>query len=147
PAPALAASTADAAGCRSDPASKLAKIQRTGQHSFDAAPQRVIDPARNYTGAIQTSKGEIRVELAAKDVPNTVNNFVFLACSGYYDGLTFHRVETNFVIQGGDPKGNGSGGPGYSIPLEISKAWRHTAGALAMARATDPNSAGSQFYI
>src|SRR6185436_6689291 len=115
--------------------------------SYSSAPPAVIDSAKKYTGVIQTVKGEIRVDLAAKDVPKTTNNFVFLACEGFYDGLTFHRVEPNFVIQGGDPNGNGSGGPGYSIPLEISPAWRHTTGALAMARSSDPNSAGSQIYI
>jgi len=135
------------ASCGSGGSSGIGTIQRTGQRRFDAAPQRVIDPDKVYVAKMQTSKGEVDMLLAAKDVPNTVNNFVFLACDGFYDGLTFHRVEPNFVVQGGDPNGNGSGGPGYSIPLEISPKWRHDTGALAMARSSDPNSAGSQFYI
>lgn len=137
------------ARCGSGDAGGIGAIQRTGQRTFDAAPKMVIDAARTYTAKLVTNKGEVTLLLAAKDVPLTVNNFVFLACTGYYDGLTFHRVELNppFVIQGGDPNGNGSGGPGYRINLEISTRWRHDTGALAMARSSDPNSAGSQFYI
>lgn len=96
---------------------------------------------------ITTDKGVIIVELYGKDAPLTVANFVKLANARFYDGLTFHRVEPGFVIQGGDPDGNGSGGPGYSIKLEISPKLKHINGALAMARSNDPDSAGSQFYI
>src|SRR5690606_37348663 len=88
----------------------------------------------------------IELSLDAKAAPVTVNNFVFLARDRFYDGLTFHRVEAGFVIQGGDPAGDGSGGPGYSIPDEAS-ALRHVDGALAMAKSARPDSAGSQFYI
>jgi peptidylprolyl isomerase len=125
----------------------IAAIQRSGQRKFDAPPQMVIDPGKTYVAKMETDRGNVDLLLAAKDVPNTVNNFVFLACTGFYDGLTFHRVEPGFVVQGGDPNGNGSGGPGYQIKLEISQKWLHDTGALAMARSDNPDSAGSQFYI
>ncbi|MCD4813526.1 peptidylprolyl isomerase [bacterium] len=96
--------------------------------------------------AIQTGKGEIVFKFYPKDAPNTVANFTKLAQKGFYDGLTFHRVEPGFVIQGGDPKGDGTGGPGYTINAEFNKQ-SHITGAVAMARSMDPNSAGSQFYI
>ncbi len=106
----------------------------------------VIDPNKSYTAIIDTTKGQIVAELAAKDVPVTTNNFVFLSCSGFYDGLMWHRVVPGFVIQGGDPKGDGTGGPGYRINDEFSPNWKHGLGALAMANA-GPNTNGSQFYI
>ena len=90
--------------------------------------------------------GKIELELYPDVAPKTVENFITLANKGFYNGLTFHRVEPNFVIQGGDPAGNGTGGPGYTIPAEFNDK-PHVRGALAMARAADPNSAGSQFYI
>ena len=129
--------------------SKLASIPRSGEHNFKTAPERVIDPEKSYKAILQTSRGQITLELAAKDVPNTTNNFVFLACDGFYDGLIFHRVvltPTPFVIQGGDPRGDGTGGPGYVIPDEFNPNWKHIEGALAMANA-GPNTNGSQFYI
>lgn len=92
-----------------------------------------------------TEKGDLVLELFAKDVPVTVNNFVFLARQGYYDGCTFHRVIHGFMAQGGDPTGTGAGGPGYAIPNEITKH-KHIAGALSMANA-GPNTNGSQFFI
>jgi peptidyl-prolyl cis-trans isomerase B (cyclophilin B) len=95
---------------------------------------------------IKTDKGEIKGELYPDVAPNTVLNFVTLARDGFYDGLTFHRVEPGFVIQGGCPEGRGTGGPGYCIPAEFN-ATPHKLGALAMARAYDPDSAGSQFYV
>lgn len=96
----------------------------------------------------QTMSGELYPEIA----PKTVENFEKLANEGFYDGLTFHRVIPGFMIQGGDPKGNGTGGPGYSIPGEFNSNGfkndlKHTRGVLSMARAMDPNSAGSQFFI
>jgi cyclophilin family peptidyl-prolyl cis-trans isomerase len=133
-----------------NPDSRLASVPRSGQRSFSTAPERVIDPEKKYTAVMKTSKGEVRMELAAREIPGASNNFVFLACTGYYDGLTFHRVVLTpqpFVIQGGDPLGDGTGGPGYRIPDEFSPNWRHITGALAMARSSAPNSAGSQFYI
>ncbi|UCC89978.1 MAG: peptidylprolyl isomerase [Anaerolineales bacterium] len=110
----------------------------------------VIDPAKTYRATIQTSRGDIELVLDAVDAPQTVNNFVFLSCQGFYDGLTFHRYEPGFVIQGGDPLGLGNGGPGYVVPAEISLP--HIEGALAMARLPDQvnpqrDSSGSQFYI
>ena len=90
--------------------------------------------------------GEIMIEFFPEDAPRTVANFVTLTKKGFYNGLTFHRVEPNFVVQGGDPKGNGSGGPGYTIKAEFNKQ-KHVRGVLAMARSQSPDSAGSQFYI
>jgi peptidyl-prolyl cis-trans isomerase B (cyclophilin B) len=90
--------------------------------------------------------GEIKFDFFPDDAPKTVENFVTLARKGFYDGLTFHRVEPGFVVQGGDPQGNGMGGPGYKIKAEFNKQ-KHVRGAVAMARSSDPDSAGSQFYI
>jgi len=95
---------------------------------------------------IETEKGTIKFEMYPQDAPNTVANFIYLAKKGFYDGLTFHRVEPGFVIQGGDPNGNGTGGPGYHIKAEFNSR-KHLEGTVAMARADDPDSAGSQFYI
>ena len=96
---------------------------------------------------IETDKGIIKAELYTQDAPITAKNFIELANSGFYDGLAFHRYEPGFVIQGGDPNGDGTGGSPKKIPLEISKKLTHVKGALAMARTNDPNSASSQFYI
>ncbi len=94
---------------------------------------------------MNTNKGTIHLELFEKDAPNTVKNFSDLARKGYYDGLTFHRVIENFMIQGGCPDGTGSGGPGYKIDCEINSQ-KHTPGTLSMAHA-GPNTGGSQFFI
>ena len=88
----------------------------------------------------------IRIEFFPEDAPKTVENFVTLAKKGFYDGLTFHRVVPDFVVQGGCPKGNGTGGPGYQIKAEFNKQ-KHVRGSVAMARSQHPDSAGSQFYI
>jgi len=99
------------------------------------------------TGVITLENGnEIRLEFFAQDAPKTVENFLTLAKKGFYNGLTFHRVVPGFVVQGGCPKGSGTGGPGYTIPAEFN-ANKHVRGSLAMARSQDPDSAGSQFYI
>ena len=90
--------------------------------------------------------GEIRMEFYPQDAPKTVENFVGLAQKGFYDGLTFHRVVPGFVVQGGDPKGNGTGGPGYTVKAEFNTQ-KHVRGTLAMARSQHPDSAGCQFYI
>ena len=90
--------------------------------------------------------GDIVIEFYPEEAPKTVENFVTLAKKGFYDGVKFHRREEGFVIQGGDPKGDGTGGPGYTIKAEFNKQ-KHVRGAVAMARTQDPNSAGSQFYI
>lgn len=97
--------------------------------------------------SIETPRGTIRIRLYPEEAPKTVANFIKLANKGYYDGLRFHRVEPGFVIQGGDPNGDGTGGPGYTIPDEKNKKLKHVLGAVAMAKSTAPNSAGSQFYI
>ena len=96
---------------------------------------------------IETDRGTIKAELYADKAPITAKNFIDLTNSGFYNGLTFHRVEPGFVIQGGDPKGDGTGGSGKTIPLEINPDLKHVKGALGMARSQDPNSAESQFYI
>jgi peptidylprolyl isomerase len=110
------------------------------------APVTVIDPTRDYVATIATEKGDIRVQLNPQAAPVTVNSFVFLACSGFYDGVTFHRVIPGFVAQGGDPTGTGTGGPGYTIPDEFSDI-PFTQGTLGMAKTSAPNSGGSQFFI
>jgi peptidyl-prolyl cis-trans isomerase B (cyclophilin B) len=92
------------------------------------------------------SGGQIRVEFFPEDAPKTVENFITLTKKGYYNGLIFHRVVPGFVVQGGDPKGDGTGGPGYTIKAEFNKR-KHERGSLAMARSQHPDSAGSQFYI
>jgi cyclophilin family peptidyl-prolyl cis-trans isomerase len=117
---------------------------------YSAMPEMQIDPGKTYVATISTAKGDIVVQLDASAAPLTVNNFVFLAEQGFYDGLTFHRVEPGFVIQGGDPTGTGGGGPGYTVPAEIQLP--HVEGAIAMARRGDEvnptrASSGSQFYI
>lgn len=104
-----------------------------------------IDTAKSYTARLETSHGPIDVELFAADAPQTVNNFVSLARKGFYDGTRFHRIVKGFVVQGGDPTGTGSGGPGYSFPDEpVTRDYER--GTLAMANA-GPNTNGSQFFI
>ena len=99
------------------------------------------------TAVITLEKGgEIRLEFYPEDAPKTVENFVTLAKKGFYNGLNFHRVVPDFVVQGGCPKGNGTGGPGYTVKAEFNKH-KHLRGTVAMARSQDPDSAGSQFYI
>jgi peptidyl-prolyl cis-trans isomerase B (cyclophilin B) len=101
----------------------------------------------NRTAVLETVKGTIKFELHEKEAPITTKNFIDLTEKGFYNGLIFHRVEPGFVIQGGDPKGNGTGGSGKSIPLEIAPSLTHKKGAVGMARSQEPNSASSQFYI
>lgn len=96
---------------------------------------------------IATAKGDMTAELWDQEMPVTAGNFILLAEDGFFDGLTFHRVEPGFVIQGGDPNGDGSGGPGFTIPLETNKQRKHDLGVLSMARTSDPDSAGSQFFV
>jgi cyclophilin family peptidyl-prolyl cis-trans isomerase/Tfp pilus assembly protein PilF len=132
-------------------AGDLMPAQRANMYS--APPPMSIDPAKSYRATLETVKGNIVVDLAAADAPQTVNNFVFLSGEGFYDGLTFHRVENSpgfSLIQGGDPAGTGRGGPGYTVPAEIGLP--HDEGAIATARLGDqvnPSraSSGSQFYI
>ena len=106
-----------------------------------------IDTNKSYTATFDTSRGSISVELFAKDAPNTVNNFVFLAREGFYDGTVFHRVIADFMIQGGDPTGTGAGGPGYTIDCELTGDNQyHDRGVLSMAH-RGRNTGGSQFFI
>ena len=114
---------------------------------YNAPPALTIDTARTYSATFDTSRGRIVVELFTKDAPKTVNNFVFLAREGFYDGTVFHRVIPDFMIQGGDPTGTGRGGPGYKFEDETgNNPNRHARGVLSMANA-GPNTNGSQFFI
>lgn len=114
---------------------------------YDAYPEMVIDAAKTYQATIKTNKGDIQLDLFAADAPKTVNNFVFLARDKFYDGLTFHRVIKGFMAQGGCPRGDGRGGPGYRFEDEVrGNPHRHETGSLSMANA-GPNTNGSQFFI
>lgn len=110
-------------------------------------PPMTIDPQKTYRVTIDTPRGEIELELYPEHAPKTVNNFVFLAKEGFYDGVKFHRVIANFVIQGGDPTGTGSGGPGYRFEDEVkNNPLKHERGVISMANA-GPGTNGSQFFI
>ena len=113
--------------------------------SYPAPPQMAIDPAHSYTASIDTSAGTMTAELFASEAPKTVNNFVFLARDGFYDGVIFHRVISGFMIQGGDPTGTGRGGPGYRFDDEPVTR-KYSRGIMAMANA-GPNTNGSQFFV
>lgn len=110
-------------------------------------PAMEIDPAKKYTATIETNRGDIVVQLDPQNAPKTVNNFVFLARQGFYDGVSFHRVISDFMIQGGDPTGSGRGGPGYKFEDEVrNNPLKHETGVISMANA-GPNTNGSQFFI
>jgi peptidyl-prolyl cis-trans isomerase B (cyclophilin B) len=114
---------------------------------YTAPPALSIDPDKKYIATFETSRGNIVCDLFAKEAPKTVNNFVFLAKDGFYDGLSFHRVIADFMIQGGCPQGTGSGGPGYRFEDEFKgNPHQHTPGTLSMANA-GPGTNGSQFFI
>src|SRR5213596_1899978 len=114
---------------------------------WTSPPEMVIDPDKRYTAEIETSMGTMVAELDPASAPKTVNNFVFLAREGFYDGVIFHRVISNFMAQGGDPTGRGSGGPGYKFEDEFHPSLKHNQqGILSMANA-GPNTNGSQFFI
>jgi len=114
---------------------------------WNQPPQMSIDTSKKYTAQLKTDLGEIVLELFADKVPNTVNNFVFLAREKFYDSVTFHRVIPDFMAQTGDPTGSGRGGPGYRFTDEFHKDLRHDSpGILSMANA-GPNTNGSQFFI
>jgi peptidyl-prolyl cis-trans isomerase B (cyclophilin B) len=117
------------------------------EKQWDQSPEMQIDTEKSYAVVIETDKGNIEIELYPQNAPKTVNNFVFLAREGFYDGISFHRVINNFMIQGGDPTGSGSGGPGYRFGDEIQgNPLKHETGVLSMANA-GPNTNGSQFFI
>jgi len=113
--------------------------------SWSSPPPMTIDTSKQYTATIETEKGNMVVELFAKDVPKTVNNFVFLAREGFYDGSTFHRVIPGFMAQGGDPTGTGMGNAGYRFDDEFTEH-KHEAGTLSMAN-SGPNTNSAQFFI
>jgi peptidyl-prolyl cis-trans isomerase B (cyclophilin B) len=114
---------------------------------WDNPPEMRIDTSTRYTAIMETSKGEVELELYPEHAPKTVNNFVFLAGEGFYDGTTFHRVIGGFVVQGGDPTGTGRGGPGYRFEDETEgNPLTHEAKVISMANA-GPNTNGSQFFI
>ena len=113
--------------------------------SYSTPPALTIDPSKRYTATIETSAGTMTAEFFPEDAPNTVNNWVFLAREGFYEDVIFHRVIPGFMIQGGDPSGSGSGGPGYKFRDEPVTR-KYTRGTLAMANA-GPNTNGSQFFV
>jgi peptidyl-prolyl cis-trans isomerase B (cyclophilin B) len=114
---------------------------------WDAAPEMQIDTSKTYRVTMATNRGDIELEIYPEHAPKTVNNFVFLAQDGFYDNLTFHRVIDNFMIQGGDPTGTGSGGPGYRFEDELDgNPLKHERCVISMANA-GPNTNGCQFFI
>jgi cyclophilin family peptidyl-prolyl cis-trans isomerase len=116
------------------------------RRTFDGEPPMVIDATKRYTATMVTSKGTMTIALSPELAPRTVNNFVFLARYHYFDGIVFHRVIPGFVLQGGDPTGTGTGGPGYNFADELPAPGRYELGSLAMANA-GPNTNGSQFFV
>ncbi len=116
------------------------------QRKFDSEPPMVIDTAKRYVATMVTSHGTMVIALDPGAAPKTVNNFVFLARYHYYDGVIFHRIIPGFVLQGGDPTGTGSGGPGYKFADELPAQGKYQVGSLAMANA-GPNTNGSQFFV
>ena len=115
-------------------------------NQYPAAPDLLIDLDKSYSATLDTNHGVIEIEFDAVRSPLAVNNFVFLSREGYYDGVTFHRVIEDFMIQGGDPTGTGSGGPGYKFRDELEGSGDYSRGTVAMANA-GPNTNGSQFFI
>ena len=113
---------------------------------FREPPELGIDPTKRYTAEMDTSLGTMTIALDAASAPKTVNNFVFLARQGFYDGVIFHRIIQGFMCQGGDPEGSGRGGPGYRFEDELPKPGRYEIGSVAMANA-GPNTNGSQFFL
>jgi cyclophilin family peptidyl-prolyl cis-trans isomerase len=126
---------------------QAATLADNGKKSWSSPPEMKIDPEKKYVATIDTNKGKIVVDLFAKDAPKTVNNFVFLAREDFYDGLVFHRVIPDFMIQGGDPTGTGMSGPGYQFEDEVGlNKPQFKKGSLAMAN-SGPDTNGSQFFI
>ncbi len=117
------------------------------QKQWNSVPAMQIDTKKSYHATIETNRGDIELEFYPQHAPRTVNNFVFLAREGYYDGVMFHRVIDDFMIQGGDPTGTGRGGPGYKFGDELhSNPLKHETGVISMANA-GPNTNGSQFFV
>ncbi len=134
--------TASASGCRKVAAPQPKKV------SFKA-PKQTVKKGEKLTATVKTSCGSFEIDLATKQAPKTVNSFAFLAEEGFYDDLTFHRVAPEFVIQGGDPLGTGTGGPGYSVDEKPPANLSYTKGVVAMAKsqAEPPGRSGSQFFV
>ena len=128
-----------------EPPEQVTEAPKT-QEKTEPVSQEPLVREKNPVVVMETSLGTIELELYWKETPKTAENLLRLVNSKFYDGLTFHRIVPNFVIQGGDPLGDGTGGPGYMIPFEQATT-KHLRGSLGMARSQDPNSAGSQFYI
>ncbi len=124
----------------------IIELQRLEKKQFTSCPPMQVDPSKQYVATIKTEKGDIVIELFADKAPLAVNNFVFLARNGWYDGITFHRVLPGFMAQTGDPSGTGFGGPGYAFKNETSDLKFDKAGIVAMANA-GPDTNGSQFFI
>lgn len=114
--------------------------------SWDKPPEMKIDIKKNYTAVVSTNKGSFTIELFAKDAPKTVNNFVFLAKEGFFKDIIFHRIIREFMIQTGDPKGNGTGDAGYKFEDELKTPHKYGPGIVAMAN-SGPNTNGSQFFV
>ncbi len=138
--------------------SDTSKPAEAAPRTPETKPEEPVDPAAPYKSVtftagekprvkMETSMGNIVIELWPDVAPNHVKSFVYLINKGFYDSLTFHRVVPGFVIQGGDPEGTGMGGPGYQVPAEFSTTLKHEEGTLSMARSSDPNSGGSQFFL
>jgi len=135
------------AACGVAPAANSPKEGRSVTQQWSKPPEVTIDPNKTYTAVFRTDKGEFRVLLYANRAPKTVNNFVFLARQGFYNGTSFHRVIKDFMAQGGDPTGTGMGGPGYTFEDEFDPTLKFDGpGYLAMAN-SGPNTNGSQFFI
>jgi cyclophilin family peptidyl-prolyl cis-trans isomerase len=134
---------ASASGCKQVAAPKPKKI------SFPAAPKQIVTKGEKLTAVVATSCGTFEIALDSERAPKTVNSFVVLSQRGFYDGLTFHRIAPAFVIQGGDPLGSGTGGPGYSVDEKPPSNLAYTKGVVAMAKssAEPPGRSGSQFFV
>ena len=143
PADAKPAESKPAAAAPAQPAAAAAK---PAPKTFAGPPPMAIDQNKKYNAVIKTSMGEMTAELYAKDAPNTVNNFAFLSKEGFYNGVIFHRIIKEFMVQTGDPQGTGMGGPGYKFNDELTGPQTYQKGTLAMANA-GPNTQGSQFFI
>ena len=135
-----------AAACLALADARAAEEQPKERKQYDKPPEMKVDKDKTYTATIETNAGTMVAELYPKLAPQTVNSFVFLAREGFYEGVIFHRVIPGFMIQGGDPTGTGSGGPGYTLKAEFNDT-KHNRGILSMARTSDPDSAGSQFFV
>ncbi|WP_126429546.1 peptidylprolyl isomerase [Brevibacillus marinus] len=120
--------------------------KKVGERQYDRAPGMMIDPAKEYRAIVSTTAGEFTIQLFAKDAPKTVNNFVFLAREKFYDNMPFQRIIKDFLIQTGDPVGNGTGGPGYTFEDELNNGHKYEIGTVAMVN-NGPDTNGSQFFI